>query len=184
MLVPTLFAAFTGLAFSPALFLAGFREKPVLFLSPLMGQLAQAGIFATIFNAIFLLIAGRFVERAVGGVGVAALFVAGLYAGAVARLLLTPASFTPGFSPSGGLFAIVGAYLMLYGIPRVLPLNLQGSRPVQIAALALFWAVLQLLFALAAGGLDWSVQIVEPLGGLAAGTALARPILAWRYRRA
>ena len=54
----------------------------------------------------------------------------------------------------------------------------------QIAALALLWAVLQLLFALAAGGLDWSVQIVEPLAGLAAGTALARPTLAWRYRRA
>ena len=85
MLVPTLFVAFTGLAFSPALFLAGFREEPVLFLSPLLGQLAQAGIFATVFNAIFLLIAGRFVERAVGGVGLVALFVAGLY---VFRLIM------------------------------------------------------------------------------------------------
>ena len=184
MLVPDLFVKAAGLVFSPALFLAAWREAPVVaFASPLVSQVAAAGIFGAAFSAVLLLIAGRYVERALG-LGVVAAWVAGAYGGACARLLITPASLTPGFSASGGLFAVIGAYLMLYGIPRAMPLNVGGSRPRQIAMLALFWAALQLLFGLAGAGFDLSVQLIEPLGGLAAGAALARPLLAWRYRRA
>jgi hypothetical protein len=42
----------------------------------------------------------------------------------------------------------------------------------------------QIVFTLAGGGFELSVTIVEPLGGLAAGVALARPLLAWSYRKA
>ena len=185
LLLPSVFALAFGFVFSPAAFLATIGVDPVAALvSPLASHLAQAGILATIFTAIFLLVAGRFVEKAVGGIGVVALLIAGLYAGALARLVLTPGSLTPGFYASGGLFAIIGAYLMLYGIPRALPLNLGGGKVMQIATLAAIWAGLQLVFALVAGGVDLSVQLIEPLGGLAAGVALARPVLAWRYRRA
>ena len=116
--------------------------------------------------------------------GVAAVFVAGAHGGALARLLLTPGSGLPGLGASGGLFAVIGAYLMLYGIPAGLPLNLRGSRATQVAALALIWAAVQLAFLLAVGGGDLSVSIVEPLGGLLAGAALARPLLRWKYRGA
>ncbi|MDB5696374.1 MAG: hypothetical protein JWN21_1917 [Sphingomonas bacterium] len=185
MLIPSVFAASKEFVYSPAGFLAAVGGDPLVALvSPLVSHLAQIGIFSAAFTAIFLLIAGRFLERAVGGMGIMVLMVAGLYGGALARLLLTPASVTPGFSPSGGLFAIIGAYLMLYGVPRGLPVKANGGRAVQIATIAAIWAALQLVFAVVAGGVDFSVQIIEPLGGLVVGAALARPVLAWRYRRA
>ncbi len=174
-----------GLVFSPAAFLSGWRDAPIVaLLSPLVSQGAQLGVFAAAFDAVLLLIAGRYVERVLGGVGLAMLFVVGAYGGALARLLLTPGSATPGFSGSGALFAIVGGYLMLYGIPRTLPITITGSRFKQVAALALLWAVVQGVFALASGALDMSVMLVEPLGGLAAGVAASRPLLAWKWRGA
>ena len=185
LLIPGVFSALLGLVFSPAAFLATWRSDPlVALLSPLASQFAQVGILAAAFTAVLLLISGRFVEQALGGVGLVALLVAGLYGGALARLALTPGSLTPGLSASGGVFAVIGAYLMLYGVPRSLPLTVAGSRPKQILVLAAIWAALQLAFGLVGGGVDLSVQLVEPLGGLAAGAALARPLLAWRYRRA
>ena len=185
MLLPQVAAAALGLVFSPQLALGLWRDAPgVVLAAPLVSQVAAVGIFGAAFNAVLLLIAGRHVERALGGVGVVATFVAGAYAGALARLVLTPGSGVPGLGASGGLFAMIGAYLILYGIPAGLPLNLRGSRLAQIAALALIWGAVQLAFLLAIGGGDLSAGIIEPLGGLAAGVALARPLLAWRYRRA
>ena len=185
MLVPSVGRALLLWVFSPAMALTLWPEAPLnVMVSPLVSQFAVAGLFGAAFDAVFVLIAGRYVERALGGPGVAATFVAGAYAGAIARLVLTPASAVPGFGASGGLFAIVGAYLMLYGIPAGLPLNLRGSRVKQIGLLALIWTALQLAFLLATRGGDVSIQVIEPLGGLAAGVALARPLLRWRYRRA
>lgn len=185
MLLPPLMPAVAGWAFSPAMALALWRDAPgVVALAPLVSQVAAASLFGAAFNAVLLLIAGRYVERAIGPVGIIMLFVAGAYAGALARLVLTPGSVMPGFGANGALFAAIGAYLMLYGVPAGLPFNLRGSRLAQIAALAAIWTALQLAFLLAAAGSDWSVAIVEPLGGLAAGVALARPLLRLRYRKA
>ena len=185
MLIPSMAMLAVAWCFSPAALVAAWQEGvPAVAVTPLVSQLAQIGLFGAAFDVIFLLVTGRYVEQALGGIGVVATFVAGAYGGALARLLLTPGSGVPGLAGSGSLFALIGAYLMLYGIPRGLPFNLRGSRPVQIAALALIWAVVQLVFMLIAAGGDLSVSIVEPLGGLAAGAALARPLLAWRYRGA
>ena len=174
-----------GFVFSPAMALAMWRGSPIIaLLSPLASQLAQLGVFAAAFDGVLLLIAGRYVERALGGVGLLALYGAGSYGGALARLLLTPGSATPGFSASGALFAIVGGYLMLYGVPRGLPVTVGRSRLQQVGALALLWALIQGAFALAGGALDLSVMLVEPLGGLAVGVAVSRPLLAWRWRGA
>ena len=185
MLLPQVAVASIGHAFSPMLALALWREEPdVVAAAPLLSQFASAGIFGAAFNAVLLLISGRHVERALGGVGIVVAFVAGAYGGALARLVLTPGSGLPGLGAAGGLFAVIGAYLMLYGIPAGLPLNLRGSRATQVAALALIWAAVQFVFLLAVGGGDLSVSIVEPLGGLLAGAALARLLLRWRYRGA
>lgn len=187
MLLPTMAAAAAGLglAFSPALAAAVWNLNPaVAIASPLVSQFAAASLFGAAFNAVLLLITGRHVERALGPLGLIVIFVAGAYGGALARLALTPGSLVPGFGANGGLFALIGAYLMLYGIPAGLPLNLRGGRATQIAVVALIWAAVQLVFIMALGGGDLSVAIVEPLGGLVAGVGLARPLLAWRYRGA
>lgn len=176
----------TEFGFMPAEFIAGtWRSDPLrALLSPLASRFIEPNILGFAFNAMFLLIVGRFVEKAVGPVGLIALFVAGAYLGAVARLLFTPTSMTMSMGMTPSLFAIIGAYLMLYGVPSQIPVGQGQRRPVQILLLALIWAGISLAFMLASGSVELSVSLVEPIGGLIAGLLLARPLLRWRYRRA
>jgi membrane associated rhomboid family serine protease len=163
----------------------GWLQNPVAaILSPLASQFLPTDFVSLAFNGLFLLVAGRFVEKAIGPVGLGVIFVAGAYGGALARLLLTPGSPLASAGATAALFAVVGAYLMLYGVPRGIPIAQHQTRLVQIAALAGIWFAIQLAFMLAASSLEFSVSIIEPLGGLLAGVALAKPIMRWRYRKA
>ena len=185
LLAPGMAGLAANYAFAPVAALAEGQAAPVaIALSPLVSAFAQAGLIAAAFQAVLLLGAGRYVERAVGKIGVVLAFVVGAYGGALARLVLTPGSAVPGLDANGALFAVVGAYLMLYGLPRGLPVRLGGGRLAQIAALAGLWALVQLAFMVVSRGFDLSTQLIEPLGGLAAGVAVARPLLAWHYRKA
>ena len=103
--------------------------------------------------------------------------------GAIARTLVTPASIIPTAGIDAGLFAAIGAYLMLYGIPAAIPVARGYSRSVQILGLALLWATIQAAFMLV-GEFELSVSLINPLGGLPVGALLVRPLLAWRYRKA
>ena len=98
-------------------------------------------------------------------------------------LFSSPGSIVPTAGIDAGLFAAIGAYLMLYGIPAAIPVAKGYSRPVQILGLALLWAALQALFMLV-GQFELSVSLINPLGGLLVGALIARPLLAWRYRKA
>ncbi|MEO5867473.1 MAG: rhomboid family intramembrane serine protease [Sphingomonas sp.] len=184
-LVPAIAALAAPFAFVPALVWAGaWASDPIqVIVSPLASQFLLSSLFNAVFNGVFLLIAGRFVERSVGPVGLALTFVAGAYAGALARLLLSWGSPLPTMGANAGLFAIVGAYFMLYGVPRALPVPRHYGRVGQIAALALIWILIDAAFMMM-DGFEFSVTFFDPLGGLAAGMALARPLLAWRYRKA
>lgn len=179
-------AALAQYGFIPADFLGGgLREYPIRsLLSPLASALIPRSLLDAVFNGVFLLIAGRFVERGLGAGGVAIVALAGAYGGAVLRLLLSPGSVTvsAGFAPA--LFAVVGAYLMLYGAPQSLPVPRSQPRLVQIAVLAGYWVAIDLVFSLVSGGVEVSASIIGPIGGLIAGVLLARPLLAWRYRKA
>lgn len=172
--------------FSPQYFLAGgWRQDPVLtWLSPLASAFLARDFLSAIFNLIFLLIAGRFVEKAIRPLGLGVVFVAGAYAGALARLILTPGSVIPSAGLDAPVFAVIGAYFMLYGVPRAIPITQGKSRSAQIAILAGIWLAIQIAFSIAAQSFEVSVTIVEPIGGLIAGVALARPLLAWAYRKA
>lgn len=179
-------AGLAQFGFVPADLLGGgWRQYPVLSaLSPMASALIPRSILDAVFNGVFLLIAGRFVERAIGPVGLGVVFVAGAYGGALLRLALTPGSLivSAGLAPS--LFAVVGAYLMLYGPPQALPVPRNQPRPVQIAVLAGYWIAIDVVFGLISGGVEISSSILAPLGGLIAGVVLARPLLAWQYRKA
>lgn len=177
-------AVLTQLAFSPVLFLAGGWSDPLSWLSPIVSQFLLSSIMAVLFNTVLLLIAGRYVEQALGGVGMLIAFVAGAYGGSLARLVLTPNSifFTAG--ADAGLFALIGAYLSLYGVPRVIPVAQHHSRAMQIGIVALIWAVVQLAFMLAGGSFELSVSLINPLAGMATGVLLAKPLLRFRYRGA
>ncbi|MGY4397941.1 membrane associated rhomboid family serine protease [Sphingomonas sp. UYAg733] len=181
-----LLAASATFGFSPQLFLAGaWRDDPFWsWLSPLASAFLARDFVSPIFNLIFLLIAGRFVEKAIRPVGLGIVFLAGAYGGALARLILTPNSLLPSAGLEPALFAVLGAYFMLYGVPRVIPIAQGHSRSIQIAILAGVWLAIQIIFQIVGQSFEMSVSIVEPIGGLVAGVALARPLLAWQYRKA
>lgn len=184
-LAPAIAQAALSYGFSPAAFLAGaLGTQPFVWLSPLVSQFLLGSLVATAFNTVLMLIVGRYVERALGGIGLLVMFAAGAYGGAIARLALTPGSVLITASMNAGFFAAIGAYLMLYGIPGGIPVPRRYPRPVQIAALALVWVVIQFAFMLPTGEIELSLNLIDPLGGLLLGTLLARPLLAWRYRKA
>ena len=178
--------ALLAFGFIPADFIAGaWRDDAVrAWLSPLASAFLPGDIVSALFNGVLLLIAGRYVEKAVGPLGVGVLFVTGAYAGAMLRLILTAGSPMPSTGATPALFALVGAYLMLYGVPHALPAPRHLSRVMQIGVVALFWLGIQLAFSVATRSFELSVTVVDPLGGLIAGMLLARPLLAWNYRKA
>lgn len=178
-------AAAIGFGFVPLeLVSGGWQEDPWIWLSPLASLFLPPDLLSTVFNLVFLLIAGRYVERAIGPIGLGLLFVLAGYAGALGRVLLTPQSPIPSAGMDPALFGVIGGYFMLYGVPEALPTWRGFGRAGQIASLALFWIAFQLVLALAAGTFDPSTGLVAPIFGLIAGMLLARPLLAWRYRKA
>ncbi len=183
-LAPPVLQAVFPYGYSPLLFVSGGWQAPLVWLAPIVSQFLLGAIVNVLFNTVLLLISGRYAEKALGGLGVIALFVAGAYGGAIARTLLTPGSILVTAGATAGLFAVIGAGLMLYGVPAGIPINRTYSRWLQIVALAAIWVALQLAFMLASGVFELSISIIDPLGGLLAGALLARPLLAWRYRKA
>lgn len=163
----------------------GWSDDPVRsWLSPLAAAFIARDVISAVFNLVFLLIAGRYVEKAVGPIGLGVVFVAGAYGGALARLILTPGSPIPSAGLDAALFAVIGAYFMLYGVPSAIPIARHHNRLTQVAILAGIWLAIQIAFAVVAQSFAVSVTIVEPIGGLIAGVALAKPLLAWNYRKA
>ena len=185
-LAPAVAAALAAFGFAPFLVIAGqWRTDPLHVLTaPLLSQFLLTNILMTLFNAILILVAGRYVEKSIGPVGLIAAFVAGAYGGALARLALTPQSVLVTADANAGLFALAGVYLMLYGVPRIVPVPLRYGRIAQIAALAGFWLLIQAAFMLAAGTFELSLGVINPLGGLVAGVLVARPLLRLRWRKA
>lgn len=183
-LLPAVHQAAFGYSFSPLLFVSGgWRSEPMIWLSPFISQFLLGSVTAAMFNTALMLIVGRYVEKALGGAGLILVFVAGAYGGAIARTVLTPGSIIPTTGIDAAFFATIGAYLMLYGIPSGISVARGYSRPVQILGLALLWAAIETLFMLV-GGFEFSLSLVNPLGGLLVGALIARPLLAWRYRKA
>ncbi|WP_168355783.1 rhomboid family intramembrane serine protease [Sphingomonas gei] len=179
-------AAALSFGFLPLEFSSGAWQGDALRsgLSPLASAFLPIDPISAIFNLIFLLIAGRYVERAIGPTGLGITFLVACYCGAAGRLIFTPQSPIPSAGLDSALFGVIGSYFMLYGVPATLPISRRFGRVGQIAILALIWIGIQLVFALTAGSFDPSTSVVAPVFGLVAGIALARPLLAWRYRGA
>ncbi|MFC3581601.1 rhomboid family intramembrane serine protease [Sphingomonas hylomeconis] len=172
--------------FIPRDFLAnGWSDDPIrAWLSPIASVFIPRDLLSAVFDLVLLLITGRFVEKALGPVGLGVVALAGTYASAAGRLLLTPGSLVPGAGLDPIFFAMIGCYFMLYGLPRSLPIGVGQARPVRIAMLAGIWFGIQLVFSLVGQNFELSVSYVEPIFALIAGMALARPLLKWQYRRA
>ena len=177
-----------GLGFIPARFAgealpAGLPIAVPALVTPLSATLVHGGWMHLLFNLVMLGFCGRPLERAVGGPGLAVLYVVGAFAAAFAQWALDPASAVPMIGASGAISAVVGGYALLYGERRAKAIGPIPADAVHIAWLAAAWVGMQLL--IGATGMDGvTVAIGAHIGGFAAGLLLARPLLLWRYRGA
>ena len=155
--------------------------------TPLTSLFLHASAWHLLGNGLFLLIFGVPAERALGPWRLLALFLAGgMLANALAASLLAPGHVIVG--ASGGISALIGAYLVLVPNARlgvVVPLGLWLEFVRAPAALLIgVWVVLQWALTFigpAVGAVAWWAH----LGGFAAGVALAlvfRPAVRRRKR--
>lgn len=148
----------------------------------------HASAWHLIGNGLFLLIFGVPAERALGAWRLLALFLIG---GALANLVAALLMGSPGHvivGASGGISALIGAYLVLFPKARlaiVLPLGLWLEFVRAPAALLIgLWAALQLIFTFVGpsfGAVAWWAH----LAGFTVGTLMAmifRPFIVRRRR--
>ena len=172
--------------FIPARFGAGPALEGAVpaFLTPLTATLLHAGLLHLAFNMLLLGFCGRFVEVALGSLGLVFLYGVGAYAAALAQYVAGPASFSPMIGASGAASAVLGAYALLYGQQRATGRSTRSARLLNVVWLAAAWIGLQVLVSYAASGENVAVATAAHIGGFLSGLALARPLLLWRYRQA
>jgi membrane associated rhomboid family serine protease len=173
-------------ALIPARFdvLHGAALVAAILITPLTTALLHSGLLHVAFNLFFLLICGRAIEHILGARGIAILYLAGIYAAAAAHYAFNPHSAIPMIGASGGVWAVVGAWAMLFGRNRVKVGNPLAARWLHALWLAAAWVVLQILVAFALDSGSARIGIAFHVGGFLAGLALAKPLLLLRWRGA
>ncbi|HWK36765.1 rhomboid family intramembrane serine protease [Sphingomonas sp.] len=156
---------------------------PVAF-TPLSSALVHGGVLHLLSNIVMLIATGVVTERVIGSRGVLILYGVGAYAAAAAQWLADPSSPVPMIGASGAISAVVGASALLFGRSKARAFGPVPARVVHVLWLLAAWSGLNLAFAfvLARAGID--VAVAAHIGGFAAGLALARPLLAWKWRGA
>jgi membrane associated rhomboid family serine protease len=158
-------------------------------LTPLGATFVHAGLLHLGFNMLILGFCGRFVEASIGPVLLVLLYAVGAYAAAGAQLAVDPHSVVPMIGASGAASAIIGAYALLYGHRQSSGWGPFSGLALHVAWLGAAWIGLQLLIALAGGGMPGlpvggSIAIAAHIGGFLSGLLLARPLLLFHYRDA
>ncbi len=153
-------------------------------LTPLTATLVHGGLFHLGMNLLLLVYAGIATERTLGSTGVAVLYGVGAFAAALAQTLPDPQSVVPMIGASGAAAAILGAYALLFGQSRARAVGPIPAGVVNAVWLAVAWAVVNVLIAFLAASTGLGIAAAAHIGGFIAGLALARPLLAWRWRGA
>ncbi len=155
-----------------------------VWLTPLTATLLHGGWLHLGFNMLMLVFCGQMVEAALGGRGLAILYLIGAYAAAGLQYAAGPLDLSPMIGASGAISAVFGAYALLFSQPRLFLDRPVLARVVNILWLALAWVGLQYLMGLATSAADFAVATPAHVGGFFAGLLLARPLLRWRHRKA
>lgn len=175
-----------ALGFVPARFSGiplPFGEVP-LFVTPLSATLVHGGTLHLGFNLLMLVWCGLAVERVLGRGAMVFLYVFGAYAAMAAQWASDPYGVGPVIGASGAISALIGAYALSFGRPRLVSRNMRVNRWIHIAWLAVAWSVLQVMVGWSAGQQGMLLATPAHIGGFLAGLLLQRPLLLWRYRRA
>ncbi len=153
-------------------------------LTPLTATLAHGDFVHLGFNMLMLVYCGRSVEAVLGTGPTATLYVMGAYVAAAGQFFVGPVSPVPMIGASGAISAVVAVYALLFGrndVKRVGPIP---SHWVRAIWLAVAWTAIQWMIGLVSSGGGYQIATAAHVGGFLAGLALARPLLAWRYRSA
>jgi membrane associated rhomboid family serine protease len=153
-------------------------------LTPLTATLAHGDWIHLGFNMLMLVYCGRAVEMVIGPGPLAVLYVVGAYVAAAGQYVAGPASPVPMIGASGAISAVLAVYALLFGrnsVPRWGPIPAHWVRALW---LALAWTAIQWMIGLVSAGDGYQIATAAHVGGFLAGLALARPLLAWRYRGA
>jgi membrane associated rhomboid family serine protease len=160
----------------------GFFVPAVL--TPFTAALIHGGVFHLGMNMLLLVICGRGVETVIGSGALGVLYGAGAIAAAAGQFFADPGSPVPMIGASGAISAVLAVYAMLFGRNEVKAIGPIPSHWVRALWLAAGWIGVQLLIGLATIDGEFQVAIAAHIGGFLMGLALARPLLAWRYRGA
>lgn len=156
-----------------------------IWLTPLTATLIHGGIVHLGFNMLMFVYIGREVERVLGTVPLAFIYVTGAYAAAAGQHLVEPVSRVPMIGASGAISAVLAAYALLFGrnaVKRIGPIPAHWVRGLWLLAA---WIGVQWLIGIATRGSGGPmVATAAHIGGFVAGLVLARPMLSWRYREA
>jgi membrane associated rhomboid family serine protease len=155
-----------------------------VWITPLSATLVHGGLAHILLNMFALVICGRAVEQALGGRGVAILYLVGAYAAAAGQWAQDPGSTMPMVGASGAVSALLGAFALLFGRSRARAIGPIPARTVTVLWLAAAWIGVQLLTGIAGLSGGPLIAIGAHIGGFLAGLLLARPLLLWRYRKA
>ena len=153
-------------------------------LTPLSATLVHGDFLHLLINFLLFAYCGRQVERVLGVIPLVLLYVAGAYAAAAGQYALDPGSTAPMIGASGAISALVGAYAVSFGQPKMIVESLCLNRWLNIAWLMAAWIVLQWIVGFLGGQQGTMIAIGAHVGGFIAGVLLQRPLLLWRYRRA
>jgi membrane associated rhomboid family serine protease len=153
-------------------------------LTPLSATLVHGGLLHLVMNMVSLIFCGRIVESVIGRAPIAVLYIIGAYGAATAQFLADRASPVPMIGASGAISAVIAVYALLFSRNEVKAIGPIPSHWVRALWLALAWTVLNGLIGVTTAGGPSPVAAAAHIGGFLIGLALARPLLAWRYRSA
>jgi len=175
-----------ALGFIPARF-SGFQSHYPLapaILTPLTATFVHGGWLHLATNLLVFIWCGNAVERALGRGNLIVIYVIGAYAAAAAQWLSDPLGMVPMVGASGAISAIMAAFALSFGRPRMFTRNIKVNRWLHIAHLLAAWVIIQLMVGWVAGGQGFLLATPAHIGGFIAGLLLQRPLLLWKFRNA
>jgi membrane associated rhomboid family serine protease len=153
-------------------------------LTPFTTTLVHGDVMHIVFNMIMLVYCGRAVEQVLGALPLAVLYVVGAVAAAFAQYLVNPTSSVPMIGASGAISAVLAVYALLFSRNEVKAIGPVPAHWVRALWLAAGWTAVQWLLSFATSRGSYQIATAAHVGGFLVGLALARPLLAWRYRTA
>jgi membrane associated rhomboid family serine protease len=153
-------------------------------LTPLSATLAHGDWIHLGFNMLMLVFCGRAVEAVLGAGPLAVLYLIGAYVAAAGQFVVGPISPVPMIGASGAISAVIAVYALLFGRDAVTRWGPIPAHWVRAIWLAVAWTAIQWMIGLVSGGDGYQIATAAHVGGFLAGLAMARPLLAWRYRGA